>query len=595
MLKMNLKKLVGLIFGIVFFNTIHAQLNIEKYLKQIDTIKLSKDKVRVYLDISWEYFLIENDSSLLYSEKAYQLASKNNNHYEKVLSLESKGLYYESVKNDYEKAISLYINAIDIDEKNNLNYSNSLYLSLGILCINMEDNETAARYLKKSIDISRKKKSNVVLGYGLENYGTILKKLNRLEEAEKVFLECIAIDSEDVLLTLSSYSNLGSIYESRNQLQKAHGYYKKSLQIPKNKNVTIRYLPIYVAALKNVIAVKDVKGIDSLVTRIYDFANQGVSLKHKASAFEAISEAHFFKEEYKQATITLQKSKSLNDSLNAINLKETTYELERKYENIKTRTALTKEINVRKTYTLGVVILFVFIVILVFFFYKRNKRNKILAEQKKLLEKTIGEKNMLLKETHHRVKNSFQIVSGLLFLQTSNIKDKLATKVLMETQNRINSMAVLHQKLYQQDHTSGIDCKDYINALLVDILSSYSLPNIDKKIFVEPIVMDIEVVTSIGLIINELVTNSLKYAFPKKGTNDYIEIKLHQKETVIVLEVIDNGIGISEKDYKKSSLGLSLVKDLSDKISGEISFECLQIKSPKGTKVTIVLNEKDII
>ena len=123
--------------------------------------------------------------------------------------------------------------------------------------------------------------------------------------------------------------------------------------------------------------------------------------------------------------------------------------------------------------------------------------------------------------------------------------------------------------------TSGIDCKDYITALVADILSSYSLPNIDKKLTVEPIIMDIEVVTSLGLIINELVTNSLKYAFPENSTNNYIEITLHKKQNNVVLEVIDNGIGITENDNKKESLGLSLVNDLCYKINGQITFDSL--------------------
>ena len=249
----------------------------------------------------------------------------------------------------------------------------------------------------------------------------------------------------------------------------------------------------------------------------------------------------------------------------------------------------------RKLYLSFAIIGLIVASLLTFLYSKNRSKSKLLATQKQLLEKTVGEKNMLLKETHHRVKNSFQIVSGLLFLQSSTIKDKAASKALKETQNRINSMAVLHQKLYKQDHTSGIDCKDYITALIADILSSYSLPNIEKKLTVEPIIMDIEVVTSLGLIINELVTNSLKYAFSDTTSNNLIEIKLQKQEDNIVLEVNDNGIGFSEDREKKDTLGLSLVRDLSEKINGKISFGPVQDLHPKGTKVVIVLNENDIL
>jgi two-component sensor histidine kinase len=226
-----------------------------------------------------------------------------------------------------------------------------------------------------------------------------------------------------------------------------------------------------------------------------------------------------------------------------------------------------------------------------FFFNKIRTKNSQLANQKQELEKTVGEKNTLLKETHHRVKNSFQIVSGLLFLKSSTIKDKSASKALTETQNRINSMAVLHQKLYKKDYTSGIDCYDYITDLVSDILSSYSNPHIDKKLDIEAVTLNIDVVTSLGLIINELVTNSLKYAFTDDITNPYIEIKLYTLKNNMVLSVVDNGVGFSEKEQDEETLGLSLVKDLVKKINATITFENLQNHMPNGTRITILIND----
>ena len=184
-----------------------------------------------------------------------------------------------------------------------------------------------------------------------------------------------------------------------------------------------------------------------------------------------------------------------------------------------------------------------------FFLYKNNKKNRLLAKQKALLEATVDEKNVLLKETHHRVKNSFQIVSSLLYLQSENIEDKEAQLAMKEAQNRVRSMVLIHQKLYNKDQLVGINTEEYFSDLTRDIFESHQAEGneIEYILDVDSLVLDIETITPLGLILNELITNVIKHAFTPNSTEKKLHIYLtKENESLLLLKVIDTGTGMPE-------------------------------------------------
>ena len=144
------------------------------------------------------------------------------------------------------------------------------------------------------------------------------------------------------------------------------------------------------------------------------------------------------------------------------------------------------------------------------------------------------EREVLLKEIHHRVKNNLQIISSLLNLQARFIKDKSAVDAVQEGRNRVKSMALIHQKLYQQDNIQGINMPEYIENLSRALLTSYKIKGdritVDRK--VDAIYLDIDTAIPLGLIINELLTNSLKYAFPENEKGE-LKISLLQDLSLI--------------------------------------------------------------
>jgi PAS domain S-box-containing protein len=207
----------------------------------------------------------------------------------------------------------------------------------------------------------------------------------------------------------------------------------------------------------------------------------------------------------------------------------------------------------------------------------------------KALKESLKEKETLIREIHHRVKNNMQIISSLLNLQIQSEEQDEIIGVLQESQGRIKSMAIVHEKLYQSDSLSNINLKDYFSSLVSSILRTYGKGDrhISWEVKVGVVYLGIDTVIPLGLIINELVTNSVKYAFPnnKKGK---IMIKLEIEGDLYVLTVSDDGVGIPEniKPENTDTLGLQLVISLIDQIDGEYD-----LNQTKGTEYIIKFKE----
>jgi len=193
-------------------------------------------------------------------------------------------------------------------------------------------------------------------------------------------------------------------------------------------------------------------------------------------------------------------------------------------------------------------------------------------------QQALQEKEVLLKEIHHRVKNNLQIVSGLLYLQFRYIEDEQTLQVLQQTRTRIQSMALVHEKLYGSKNLDKIDFKDYIYSLLQNLFMSYCVNRdlINLIINIEPFSLNIDTAIPSGLIINELVSNALKHAFPL-GQSGEIAVEFYATDSnSFELIVRDNGVGFTEKlDFQnQKSLGLRLVHSLVTKqLEGTIELE----------------------
>ncbi len=211
-----------------------------------------------------------------------------------------------------------------------------------------------------------------------------------------------------------------------------------------------------------------------------------------------------------------------------------------------------------------------------------NKENEVKLKQ------SLKEKEVLLKEVHHRVKNNMQVISSILNLQSSYVKDEYALGLLKESQNRIKSMSFIHESLYQTKNFELVNFSDYLITLSKNLIHSYSVntQKIKLELDLDTLFLNLDISIPCGLIINEIISNSLKYAFPN-NREGVVFIKLKKKDKKIILEIGDNGIGIPKNvDVKNTeTLGLQLVFTLIEQINATLTL----IKQ-KGTTFKIEFN-----
>jgi two-component sensor histidine kinase len=221
-----------------------------------------------------------------------------------------------------------------------------------------------------------------------------------------------------------------------------------------------------------------------------------------------------------------------------------------------------------------------------------NQKNQSLEQV--LLEKEglLNEKEWMLKEIHHRVRNNLQIVISLLNSQAADLSDDSALSTIKESQHRVQAMALIHQKLYQSERIARVDMAAYISDLVVYLRDSYRLSGLVRfHLAVEPIELDVTLAVPLGLIINEAVSNALKYAFPgdRSGT---VTLQLHPAaEHTYELTIADDGVGLPEgyEPARSRSLGMTLMHGLSEQLEG-----ILRITGSPGVAIRLVFRDEQL-
>ncbi len=561
----------------------------QQLLRQIDVTDNIQEKVGLYIDLAWEYILEENDSALVYSDKALRFSEDNNYHLGTAMAYETKGLYNEIVEGNYEKASLFYFKGIDICDTYNLDYSRSIYHSLGVMFHTSDNYEKAKAYYEiafnKAIDandLELQKKC-------LTNLGTINSSQGNYEKAEELLLKSLELDIRQEY-DFDIYANLGNLYIRQKKYEKALPFLERSIEEHPNNHLGHQNLTYYIDAK---VGLKDTTGMGLVIKRAKKTIENTRALRDNSLLAMSLSNYYRLVSDYESALEYRDMYLSLYETIKEKQRDATVYELETKYQTEKTQEALLKKEKEQQLY----LVLFIFGVltasILAFLFYKNRKQNQLLSRQKALLETTIDEKNVLLKEIHHRVKNSFQIVSSLLYLQSENVENQKAKTAIKEAENRVRSMVLVHQKLYNKEELVGINTKEYISDLVKDISESHQFHTnaITFKLNIEPHILDLETITPLGLILNELIINTMKHAFPDSIANPQIDIDFSKVEDAMVLKVSDNGKGFEGK-IKQSSFGISLMKALSKSLKATLEYDS---KSNSGTTATLTIKKYKLL
>ncbi|MEO9032363.1 MAG: histidine kinase dimerization/phosphoacceptor domain -containing protein [Ginsengibacter sp.] len=521
-------------------------------------------------------------------------------------------VYYE--QGNYKQSLNYELLALKSAESCNDTSMNlcQIYNTIGIILTRLDEKEKAIDYFKIALQIAEKYNDNTNAQLLLTNIIDSYNKMGKPEEGLKIIKNTpgkFLIPRDDQNYYVRPYIYL-SVYYNLNDNKKARIYADQLPVIikahkPRDRDLNNVYhliISYYIRSGQLKAAGIYLKKIDSLSRKIGNPNRINLNNYLKFRLDTALGN-------FKSAVYNLLNYNKISDSLfnetksKQIKQLEIDYETTKKEDSIKIKdksiTVLNQQnqlqnvslqrANLLRKFTFGGIALMLFIMGLLYRQYRNKQQtNQTIMHKNELLEHLVTEKEWLLKEVHHRVKNNLQTVVSLLELQSENLQDE-ALSAIHDSQNRIYAMSLIHQKLYQTDKIASINMQPYLQELTNHLQAIY---NPERKINFDVQVTDLEMDVSqaipVGLIVNEAVTNSIKYAFNQSISHPDISIILEQNNKQdLKLIIADNGVGLPPlfDSTDTSGLGFKLMNALAEDIEGKLTVE-----SKSGTFIKVFFN-----
>lgn len=429
------------------------------------------------------------------------------------------------------------------------------------------------------------------------HYGNSDSALKCFQKAKSIF-ETIHLNKplskDDQFVEGLIDGNIGQAYMKLHMYEKAIPLFKKDIQssINSNNNLNVgisetELAKCYIGLKKLSLAKQALDSANFYLKNIDDYKAHLEITKEYANYYEKIGafqlSINYFNK-YIVLRDSFEKEQNTKDLIESQVKSQISQKEELINENQKKIELTNKEVQraliIRNSLIIGGILLIIIIIIITYQLVKAKAQKKLLELKNKqiktrntIISKALDEKDLLVKEVHHRVKNNLQIVSSLLKLQTLKTTNKDIQVSLNEAQERINSMAILHQLLYRNNQMTRLSFKEYLGNLVNQISSSFTSVNKRITVHVELIELELDIDTAIplGLITNEIMSNAFKHAF--KGEEGRIDIELKNVvENTFSLKISDNGVGIPANfDIDNiESLGLDIVSVLSEQINAEL-------------------------
>lgn len=493
----------------------------------------------------------------------------------------------------YDSALVYELKAIEIAEqiKDSVGLGKAL-TNLGRVEWIRYGYDKSIEYNSRALDIGVKINDKDIQAYALTNLGSVYSEQKQHQKGIDYFLKALIIANElqyQSLITLL-YNNLAATYQDMGNNDKAYEYYKYGYELAlkvNNKRQIIMYLNNLGLVLKE--KKEYAKAIEYLEKAQKENANNEI-LEEASDTYLSLAQAYSGMNNFKKAYHYQVLYAAIDSTIfsrereQAVSEATTKYNIERKTRELlvlqKNNRIKDLQLSNNRMITLAVSLILLLTGIILLIYYKKFKIKK----------KSNEEKEVLLKEIHHRVKNNMQIILSILNLQARKMNDEKITDFVKEGESRIQSMAIIHEKLYQSENLADISFNDYVHQLLMFIYQIYNVDSskIPYNIDTSDIQLDINTAVPLGLIINELVCNSLKHGFKEKEEGR-ISIQLNQLQSKeYKLTVEDTGSGLPENfDIKKSNtLGLKLIQTLIRQIDGS-----LEIGGSAGSMFSIYFKE----
>lgn len=542
------------------------------------------------------YYKAVYNVALTYHDRSLEIMSEIGNRKGMAGSFNNKGAVYTQ-QGEYALAIEQYLNSIRIlEEMNDQEGVGRSYNNIGLVYYLQGNYDQAESYYSKALDILKAFNNQGVISDIMNNLGIISFEKGEYEESLEYHFKSLdgrqGTGNQRGMAT--SFTNIGDVYAAQEILQKAMEYQKKALEIQEELGDKKGML----SSIQGLARVQSLSGNSEQALKymkdVIAISSEIGAKKELRDAYDEISKIYIRQGDFEKALNYKVRYAEMKDTLFSEQTKEIATNLEAKFENENK----TKEIEILKreneiqelqlgrnrililSFTIGLVLALISVVLYARTNRERKKAFHLLQKQNESIKKQKDEKEVLLKEIHHRVKNNLQVINSLIRLQCAYTDDQVALDLFDECQNRIISMALIHEKMYEAHDLSNINIQEYISELSLNLLRSYRLnKHVELDIDVKVQTLTLDTLIPLGLLLNELISNSLKHAFTDEQENGVITVKLDRShDGKFVLEIGDNGVGLPE-DFTFNSaqtLGMELVVTLSSQLDGTIE----RIKKP---------------
>jgi two-component sensor histidine kinase len=539
------------------------------------------------------YYANENelDSALHYGLKAYDLDKEIFD----IKSLPSTCSILVDIykkKGSYEKAIEYLIEANSYRKNENSNFEVYYLEEMASLMMYTRNIDKAQKYSEEGILLARELGLKSTLASQLITRAGIYEIEGKYEEAITLYKEAQDINKEVNKPLIKVKTALG-IFSSKLKLKR--DIPQSELDTLLNINESKFKLTSQRIKLKHLMLLTDqgikVKDFDKSYNALETYFKAEDKLYDLRELYLIAYNYYNSVAQYKSAVSALSKHTKYNDVLYKERQEFRILDLEAKYEKAQDEKKINQlaeinkdQANILRTSTIFLTTLGIgisFISLLFFLLYRYYKKATL---QNTIVVEALKEKDFLLREIHHRVKNNLQVISSLLSLQARQIGDKKIQKAINEGRSRVRSMALIHQNLYQNENLTGVSVERYLSNLLSELFDTYKVDSDKIKLHydIQDIDLDVDTMVPFGLILNELISNCLKHAFPNNRTGN-INIKLEEKNNVLILSVIDDGVGMMNDLCKdNNSFGNRLIKAFTSKLKADLT-----ITHNQGTEVHI--------
>jgi two-component sensor histidine kinase/tetratricopeptide (TPR) repeat protein len=532
------------------------------------------------------------DSMHLLADSAIRQASAI--HFKKgIAKAKAVEANYHRLKGNYTAAISLGLEVINIYDSMHLfedrvrmqNMLANIYKDMGEDEGTLEFSQKGLQMAREAQQLAEREKYNMGIALSLNMQGIILRDISKRSERKDLMDTALVLyqkalsiiqqtgDGEGSLGRL--YNNISQVYNERlKDYPTALEYLFRAVEYNKERNnlasLSFNYNNISSVYLEK----KNLKEAKRYAHQMMDVCAKLKAPHRTVNAYWLLARITKQMHEFDSALYYTEESSSMTDSLNNVEKTgqiaemQTKYETTEKQEQINQLNRLSAVKNQRFWLLAGVAGL---LALLVAMFLLQNRRLQL---QKKQIAEQSDRLQWMMKELHHRVKNNLQIVSSLLNLQSYRLKDEESISAIKESQLRVQAMSLMHQRLYQVEDVSMVNFKLYLDDLAETLMRAYGYgpDDFDLRIEVEEELLDVDTVMPMGLLVNEIITNSFKYAYKDVGRPS-LTIHLGAGDKQLKLEIADNGPGMIESANNKNGFGKKLISALTQQLKASYTLD----------------------